>query len=371
MITTSDLQLDYLPRLPKNKDMGIGCIGAGFIMADCHLVAYRQAGFNPVAIASQNPENSRAVATRHNIPNVYPTYEALLKDTSVAVLDIAVPPDLLLKIIRQAVQHADHIRGILAQKPLGVSYAEAKEIVSLCEEAGILLAVNQNMRYDQSIRACKSVLEQGLLGDPVFASIDMRAIPHWMPWQERLGWATLRTMSIHHLDCFRFLFGDPDRVYASVSKDPRTAKKFEHEDGIALYILEYNNGFRASAWDDVWAGPCREGAESDIYINWRVEGTEGMAKGTIGWPSYPTPTPSTLDYTTVQHPGRWFKPRWKEVWFPDAFAGPMAQLMCALEEGVEPEISGRDNLKTMALVEACYQSFREHRAVDINEILAA
>lgn len=369
MITSTGFQLDYLPRLPQNRQMGIGCIGAGFIMADCHLVAYRQAGFNPVAIASQNPASSQAVAERHNISSVYSSYKELLKDESVSILDIAVPPDLLLPIIREAVNHADHIEGILAQKPMGVNFAEAKEIVRLCADAGIVLSVNQNMRYDQSIRACNSVLKQGLLGEPVFASIDMRAIPHWMPWQERLGWATLRTMSIHHLDCFRYLFGDPERVYASVRKDPRTAQKFKHEDGISLYILEYENGFRASAWDDVWAGPCREGAESDIYINWRVEGTEGLAKGTIGWPSYPTPTPSTLDFTTVQHPGQWFKPRWKEVWFPDAFVGPMAQLMCALEEGSEPEISGRDNLKTMALVEACYQSYREHRAVGIDEIL--
>jgi predicted dehydrogenase len=226
------------------------------------------------------------------------------------------------------------------------------------------------MRYDQSVRACKSILDEGILGRPVFASIDMRAIPHWMPWQEELGWASLRTMSIHHLDTFRYLFGDPLRVYASVSEDPRTAKKFTHEDGVALYILEYANGFRASAWDDVWAGPCREGSAADIYIRWRVEGTDGMAKGTIGWPFYPEPTPSTLDYTTI-HNGEWIKPRWKEVWFPDAFAGPMAQLMVAIEENKEPEISGHDNLKTMALVDACYVSYREHRAVEIDEIFNA
>ena len=47
-----DLRLDYLPRLPRRRDWRIGCVGAGFIMRDCHLVAYRQAGFNPVAIAS-------------------------------------------------------------------------------------------------------------------------------------------------------------------------------------------------------------------------------------------------------------------------------------------------------------------------------
>ena len=49
------LELDYLPRLPKRKKVGIGCIGAGFIMADCHLVAYRNVGFHPVAIASARP----------------------------------------------------------------------------------------------------------------------------------------------------------------------------------------------------------------------------------------------------------------------------------------------------------------------------
>ena len=46
--------LEYLPRLPRDKSVGIGCIGTGFIMADCHLVAYRQAGFRPVAIAARD-----------------------------------------------------------------------------------------------------------------------------------------------------------------------------------------------------------------------------------------------------------------------------------------------------------------------------
>ncbi len=197
----------------------------------------------------------------------------------------------------------------------------------------------------------------------------MRAIPHWMPWQERLGWVTLRIMSIHHLDTFRFLFGDPVRVFASVRSDPRTAQKFDHEDGICLYILEYENGLRASSCDDVWAGPALEGAEPDIGIRWRVEGMDGMARGTIGWPEYPNPTPSTLDFTTKHRPGYWFQPRWKEVWFPDAFVGPMAQLLCAIEDGATPEISGEDNLKTMALVEACYQSAKEHRAVEIAEVM--
>ncbi len=365
MPETACTDLNYLPRLPRDKSVGIGCIGAGFIMADCQLVAYRNAGFNPVAIAARRREQAEVVATRHRIPHVYTDYNELLSNRAVEVVDIAVPPDLQLSVIRDVVKHADHIRGILAQKPLGMDYAQAVEIVRICHDAGVVLSVNQNMRYDQSVRACRSLLERGDLGEPVLATIDMRAIPHWMPWQQRLGWLTLRIMSIHHLDTFRYWFGDPVRVFASTRPDPRT--NFPHQDGICLYILEYANGLRAMGCDDVWSGPAREGAAADIGIRYRVEGTTGIALGTIGWPSYPTPTPSTLDYSTTSS-STWHRPRWSEVWFPDAFAGPMAQLLCALEDGTVPEIGGDDNLNTMALVEACYVSAQQHRSVELAEI---
>jgi predicted dehydrogenase len=205
------------------------------------------------------------------------------------------------------------------------------------------------------------------LGEPVLGTIEMRAIPHWMPWSRGLPSLATFVMSIHHLDTFRFWFGTPDRVLASTRPDPRTG--FAHRDGINLYILEYDGGCRAASWDDVWTGPAREGAEGDIYIRWRVEGTEGLARGTIGWPGYPARTPSTLDFTTKRQPGSWFQPRWQEVWFPDAFAGTMAQLLCALEDGAEPELSGRDNLETIALCEAVFAAATQGRVTTVREFL--
>ena len=55
-------------------------------------------------------------------------------------------------------------------------------------------------------------------------------------------------------------------------------------------------------------------------------------------------------------------------WLPDGFAGPTAQLMRAVEEGAEPEIGGRDTLRTLTLVEACYRSASEGRAVAPEEV---
>src|SRR5438045_8207998 len=109
-----DTPLDYRPRLPRRRDWRIGCAGAGFIMRDCHLVAYRQAGFHPVGIAARDPARAGAVAQLHGIPHCHATVDDLLADAAVEVLDIAVPPDAQPDIIRRAVARKDHIRGILA-----------------------------------------------------------------------------------------------------------------------------------------------------------------------------------------------------------------------------------------------------------------
>lgn len=362
-----DFTLNYLPQLPAKTDYPIGCIGAGFIMRDVHIVAYQKAGFNVAAIASRTPANARAAAEARGIGTVYDTWQELLDDDRLEIIDVAFPPDQQLDIVREAVKRK-HIKGILAQKPLAMNYSQAKQIVDLCDDAGIALGVNQNMRYDQSMRALKSILDQGLLGKPVLATIEMRAIPHWQSFLRDYDRLTLLNMSIHHLDIMRYLFGDPERVFASVSKDPRTT--FEHRDGIALWILEYADGMRATSWDDVWTGPVREGSEGDLYIKWRVEGTDGMAHGTIGWVKFgDSDSQSTLEFTTKRQPGMWFKPRWKELWFPDAFVGTMAQLMTAIQTNSEPEISGRDNLKTMALVDAAYRSIETRSSVAIADMM--
>ena len=157
-----------------------------------------------------------------------------------------------------------------------MNYAEALEAMQVCEQAGITLAVNQNMRYDQSVRAAKTLLVNGTLGEPVFATIDMRGVPHFMPWQKELGWVTLRVMSIHHIDCFRYWFGDPEGIYCSTRPDPRT--KFPHTDGICTYILEYKNGLRCVAIDDTWTGPAKEGCPCrHRHPNGASEGLNGLA----------------------------------------------------------------------------------------------
>lgn len=340
------------------RDYRIGAIGAGMIMAECHLEAYRLAGFAVGAIASRTRARAAEVAARYNIAKVHDTPEALIEDASLDIIDLAYPPHLQPGLIRHALKQP-HIKGILAQKPLALSLDEARALRDEARAAGKILSVNQNMRYDQSMRVLKQLLDRGALGDPVFAQIDMHAIPHWQGFLQGYDRLTLSNMSVHHLDVLRFLFGEPSEVTSVTRTDPRT--EFAHQDGIVSTMLRFPSGLMALSLEDVWSGPRAEGYADDQHINWRVEGTEGVAKGTIGWP---TGAPSTLSYASrVETGGDWVSPEWDTMWFPHAFIGVMEQLQWAIHSGEAPALSVADNVRTMALIETAYRSIDEGRTV--------
>ncbi|MEM6464252.1 MAG: Gfo/Idh/MocA family oxidoreductase [Pseudomonadota bacterium] len=350
---------------PKIRAKGarVGCIGAGMIMADCHLAAYQQAGFDVRSIASRTMANAEKVAARYGIKKVHKSPAELVEDADIEVIDLAFPPDQQPALIRQALKQP-HIKAILAQKPLALSLEEAVNLRDEAIASGKLLSVNQNMRYDQSMRALKQLLDAGELGEIVFAQIDMHAIPHWQGFLEDYDRLTLSNMSVHHLDALRFLFGDPIDITTKTRRDPRT--EFDHADGICISILNFADGVTALSLEDVWSGPREDGYEDDQHIRWRVEGTSGVAKGTIGWP---TGAPSTLSYASMKSTGgKWETPQWNTMWFPHAFIGVMEQLQYALQSGTPPALSIEDNVKTMALVEAGYRSIDEGRTVILSEI---
>ena len=120
----------------------------------------------------------------------------------------------------------------------------------------------------------------------------------------------------------------------------------------------------ALSLEDVWSGPREDGYEDDQHITWRVEGTRGVARGTIGWP---TGAASTLEYASADTTGgKWVSPEWDTMWFPHAFIGVMEQLQHALHTGTEPVLNVADNVRTMALVEAAYRSIDEGRTVRLD-----
>lgn len=356
------LDLDYRPKLPKNRSMGIAIIGAGEIVASCHLPAYRMGGLNVIGIFDLDKQRAQSLATAFGLSRAYGSLEELLEDPDVQVVDIAIPAKAQPDIARLAARADKHI---LCQKPLAETYAEAAAIERACREHGVKGAVNQQMRWSPGIRASHTILQRGWLGEPLQATISVNVKQEFANWGWLRDMPTLEVMyhSIHYLDSIRFLFGTPEYIYADGARFPGQRTIGETR---TMLHLKFPGEARALIHDN----HNHIAGEEDWHATFRFEGTQGIIKGTNGsLYNYPIGREDTLQFHSKWiHPDYWFTPQLHGKWFPDAFLGTMSELLRAIEEEREPENSVADNLETMQLVFAAYRSMQHNRPVTLQEI---
>jgi len=353
--------LDYKPKMPRHMDRGIGIIGAGGIVNYAHLPAYKKAGFKVVGITDQKLDQAERTAKEHGIAKVYSSVKELLADREVEIADIAVYPSVQVQIVEQVTAAGKHL---LCQKPFADEFPKAVCSVELAERANVKIAVNQQMRWDAGIRCARLLIDQGWLGTPTYATIQVHCNTDWSlwPWIYRGKHLEVMFHSIHYIDALRYLLGDPAYVFTSGTRAPDDKT---HAETKTLSVWEYASGLQ------VLIDVCHSTWQGDAYAIFRLEGMEGVIKGTIGLMyNYPTGRPDTLEFMSKRNPDYWFSARLESMWIPDAFIGPMASLMRAIEDNSEPETGGRDNLRTLQVVFAEYRSMAEKRAVRPEEITA-
>jgi predicted dehydrogenase len=356
------LDLDYKPKLPINKSRGIAIIGAGGIVQACHLPAYQMAGFNVVGLFDIDQEKAHKVADEFGLECVFHSIDELLQHPGVEVVDIAIPAEIQPEIVEKVVAKGKHV---LCQKPLGVSFAEAKRIVDAVENAGVKGAVNQQMRWAPAINASANIIKRGWVGEITQATIQVNVLTEWeqWPWITKIDRLEVMYHSIHYLDSIRYLLGKPESIYADGSKYPGQRSKGETR---TLIHMKFPGETRALIHDNHnnWAD------EDDWYATIRIEGTEGIIKGTNGaLYNYPVGREDTLSFKSKKiDSGYWFTPKLEGKWFPHAFMGTMGELMRAIEEEREPENSVQDNLDTIRMLFATYKSMEENRPVMLSEI---
>jgi predicted dehydrogenase len=348
--------------LPPKSDYGIGIVGCGGIVNYAHLPAYRANRLNILTCCDLDRAAAEQTARQHNIPVVADSLAALLANPAVQIVDIAVPAQQQLGVVEQVA--AAH-KPMLCQKPLSTNYADAARIVELARQAGVKLAVNQQMRWDAGIRVAHQLIEAGAIGEPTDARIQVNIKTPWDMWPWLAFTPQLEVMyhSIHYIDSVRYLFGEPEFVSSFHTRYPGQKALGETK---TLSVLEYASGLQVliDAYHSNWS--------DDISAIFRFSGTEGIIKGTIGLLyDYPNGRPDTLQFQRREgQPGEWQDVPLQKKWIPDAFIGPMASLMEAVQTGGEPLTSGADNLKTFQVAQAAYRSAAEHRAVTPGEIAA-
>jgi predicted dehydrogenase len=321
-------------------------VGAGGIVRTAHLPAYRALGLPVAGLYDVRPEAARETARQFGIDTVFDSLRQACERADV-VFDLALPGDQVLGVLAELPAGAP----VLIQKPLGEDLAGALAIRSLCRERRLVAAVNFQLRFSPGVLALRDLLERGLLGDAV--DVELRLVVE-QPWQL---WGFLKAAprveilyhSIHYLDTIRSLVGDPVGVYCRAVRHPELP---ELQDVRSTIVLDYGERIRCSLCLNHThrLGPRHRASQL------KIEGTGGAALLTLGVNlAYPSGGPDALEVARAG--GDWESVPLRGSWFTEAFEGPMSNLQrYAAGEDDVLLTSVEDAVKTMALVEACYES---------------
>lgn len=293
-----------------DRRLPIAIVGAGSIVSTAHLPAYTSAGLDIAGITDIDLDRARAVARKYEIPAVYPDLSALLADDRVRVVDVAVPSQAQPEIARRVLGSGRHMLG---QKPFATDHKTATELAGLAAERGLVLAVNQQLRFDEGIAAAYRMTRLGWIGEVTAMTFDVDIDTDFASWEwlrtaERLE---ILFHSIHYHDVVRWFLGEPDTVFCAAGRSPGQRVAGETR---TISTYTFPGGARAlvhARHENRWGDPS---------ATFRVEGTRGAIRGTLGLLyDYPHGRPDTVEVRSDVVPtDGWVPYPVTSRWIPDA-----------------------------------------------------
>jgi predicted dehydrogenase len=321
-------------------------IGAGSIVRDAHLPVYKRLGLPVSGIFDVNPEASGDKARAFGITRVFGSIDEAAA-TPGAIFDVAIPPENIAGVLERLPPGA----AVLIQKPMGRDLADARRILAICRQRRLVAAMNFQLRFAPNMLALKDALERGLLGDVLDVEVRLNLHTPWNYWAFLKGVPRLEVLlhSIHYLDLIRSLLGEPRGVYCRGVRHPAMP---DYADVRSSIILDYGDMIRCSlTMNHAHTFGPRFGMSQ-----LKIEGTAGAAIAKMGVNlNYPKGEPDTLEIARTD--SEWSAIALRGSWFLEAFEGPMSNLQ-RFVAGEDPKLvsSVEDAIRTMAVVEACYES---------------
>jgi predicted dehydrogenase len=321
-------------------------VGAGGVVRTAHLPAYQRLKLPIAGLFDISPDAASETARQFGVRRVFTT----LTDASRSpepIFDVAVPGDQIAGVLKELPRGS----AVLIQKPMGEDLDSARQILGICRERGLVAAQNFQLRFSPNILALFDLLAREQLGEIVDIEVRLVVKQPWHLWAFLEGAPRLEILyhSIHYLDTIRAIAGEPRGVYCRAVAHPATP---ELRDTRSTIILDYGNALRCSLLLNHTHLQDMTHRASLL----KVEGTHGAARLTMGVNlDYPKGPPDTLE--VAFEGGRWQSIPLRGSWFTEAFEGPMSNLQRYVAGEDEALVSPVDDaIKTMALVEACYQS---------------
>ena len=264
-------------------------IGAGGIVRNAHLPAYRKGGLPVAAIVDRHSERAQVFAAEWDIAVSGATLSSVSRNCRSSRLRYS----SACSGSSGGSAHHSPRRSVLIQKPLGGTLAEAEAIVALCHDRNLQAAVNFQLRWAPNMLAARAITDAGALG--TLHDIEVQVSTH-TPWEL---WSFLKTAprleivyhSIHYVDLVRSWLGNPQRVYARTVRNPRTPDLVATRSVIVMDYDEWTRVFIVTNHGLDVPYP----ALQHSYVQW--EGTAGVMRAQMGVNlDYPKGRGDTLEF---------------------------------------------------------------------------
>jgi len=335
--------------------MKIALIGCGFF-AQNQLQAWRDIdGVDVVAICDTDITKLNATGKDFNIARQFTDAEQLFAKGGFDIVDIATTVPSHRPLVELAARHKVHV---ICQKPFASNKADALVMVSAVEATGKTLMVHENFRWQSAVRSVIDEVCNGTIGEPFFSRISFRSCYDVFSGQPYLAEGDrfiIEDLGIHILDIARALFGDVARVSATTR---RVNPAIKGED-VATMLLDHNSGV-SSVVDCSYATRRQPETFPESLIE--VDGDKGTIRLDPGY-KLTVQTNSGSETRDMSPPVLpWASRPWHNI--QESVRIIQQHFIDCLRKDVQPETSGRGNLRTLGLVEAAYTSVAENRTID-------
>jgi len=325
-------------------------IGAGFFAGIQAEAWSRLSAAEITAVADPLLDKAQEFATKWGIPQFYADVDQMLLQEKPDFVDIVTRPETHLQLVRQV---ATHGCNIICQKPLAPTYAECEAMIATCQKSKVRLLVHENWRWQPWYREIQRLHTAKSLGRIFQLNFHVRTGDGWgkgaytvQPYFREMQRLLIYETLVHHIDTTRFLAGEvvnlscrTQRINQQiVGEDCATIQLSLQEGGQALIDANRINGpvpaplVFGTVELEAEHGAIRLDNEARLWLNIYGQGEQ-------------------------RHEYEWANQGYRG----DSVYATQAHLIGSLLDGTPAETEADQYLKTVSLVEACYESADDHR----------
>jgi predicted dehydrogenase len=337
------------------SDVRVAVVGLGMGMVRARQVV-ETPGAELVAVADLREDRREAARDRFEC-RVYDSCDALLADADdIEVVFVLTESGTHARYGMQAARAGKHV---ISTKPIDTTVDKASAFCRVCEECGVRLMVDFQMRYTTALQRVRAAVAQGALGRPLLGEVRLkwwRGEDYYEGWHgtwELDGGGSVMNQAVHFVDALCYALGDVEEVFAYSGVAAHA--NCETED-LTSGVLRFANGAQGL----ISTTTTFPGTQYDLV---EIHGTQGAVALDLGnllrWEfTRPDSALGTWNAQTGDNIGGASGPYEPPLEVPAVPANVVADAVAVLRHGAEPVCSGRDAVRAVAVTTALYESAR-------------